>query len=312
MSHHITQHGDRMSITSVSSKIKAAMRDSFISTAEAKTIVTEAEKGPVTVGEARAVAALFDKAPRAAPPGMMMTMAIPEHPGDVIFERGAKNVLETFFKKNDVPAGENLAKFVNKIEGKLDEVGLGARLATAPNTKKLHMVRLPYPTGAADLPSRTAFLDAKKNEFYVQVSGGLMAPSAANTHWYGPISLDAPKGDVTTQRTAQLKSAFDRVATAGTINWTMAGVMEQHLGVRFAQVTLASDGYPDGYNYTAFIPLGALTPTAPQKDPNKVAEFYVQRTGGFAGLTQSFGPLTANVLPGDGSGWGPRGRPTGV
>ena len=288
-----------MSITSVNSKIKAAMKDSFITTAEAKTIVKEAEKGPVTVGEAKAVAALFDKAPRPMPPGMMMTMAIPEHPGDVIFEGGAKNVLEMFFTKNDVPAGANLAKTIAKVEAALDVSGWGPALANAPDTKKMHVVHLPYPEGAADLPGRTAYVDTKKNEFYLKVSGGLMAPNMANTHWFGPTSLDAaPASDVSAARTALLKGAFDKLDTAGTLAWNRGGVIEQHLGVRFAQVQLHADGFPDGYTYTAFVPLGALTPTAPQKDPNTVATFYVQRSGGFGGFTHSVGPLTLDATSG--------------
>lgn len=302
-----------MSITSVNSQIKSAMRDSFITKAEAEKIVKEAEKGPVTVGEARVVRELFERAPTPPPPGMMVTLAIPENPNDVIFEQGAKNVLETFFAKNNVPAGANVKKFVEQIQGKLSSVDYGSPLATAPDTKKLHLVRLPSDPRIMDAPTKNAFVDTKKNEFYLCVSAGFMAPPEARVQWFGPISLDAvEQKKVTPQRQAQLLEAFNRVEIAGTINWSAHGMP---VGGRYERVPLKAERHPDGFSYTALIPVGALSPTAPVADPNQVKEFYVERTGGFAGMTMVAGPFTANVLPGDGSGWGhgsdrPRG-PTG-
>src|SRR5688500_15125963 len=117
-----------MSITSVNKKIKAAMKDSFITKAEATKIVNEAEKGPLTVGEAKTVAALFDKAPRAPRPGDMFTLAIPEVPGQVTFEQGAKSVLDTFFIRNNVPAGQNKAFVKSQVELSMPQ-SLGAKLA---------------------------------------------------------------------------------------------------------------------------------------------------------------------------------------
>ncbi len=290
-----------MSITSVNSQIKSAMRDSFITTAEAKKIVKEAEKGPVTVGEARVVRELFERAPTPPSPGFMVTLAIPENPNDVIFDQGAKNVLETFFSKNNVPAGNNLKKFVADIQAKLSSIDYGSPLVAAPDTKKLHLVRLPSDPRIMDAPSENAFLDPKKNEFYLCVHAGFMAPPEMATQWYGPISLDKPKPVVSAQRQAQLLSAFETAENAGRIGWKAQGMP---VGGRFERVSLKADGHPDGYNYTALIPVGALSPTAPVADPNKVPTFYVERSGGFAGITMTAGPFTANVLPGDGSGWG--------
>jgi hypothetical protein len=302
-----------MSITSVNSQIKSAMRDAFITKAEAQKIVKEAEKGPVTVGEARLVRELFERAPTPPPPGMMVTMAIPENPNDVIFEQGAKSVLETFFTKNNVPAGANVKKFVEQIQAKLSTIDYGSPLAAAPDTKKLHLVRLPSDPRIMDAPTENAFVDTKKNEFYLCVNNGFLAPSDIAVQWFGPISLDkAPAaGGVTAQRQAQLLSAFETAESAGGIGWKAQGMP---VGGRFERVALKADGHPDGYNYTALIPVGALSPTAPVADPNKVPTFFVERSGGFAGITMTAGPFTANVLPGDGSGWGhgaDRPRPTG-
>ena len=178
-----------MSTLSVSKKIKSAMADAFITKLEAETIVKEAEKGRVTVGEGKAIADLFDRGNREVPPGMMVTLAIPEHPGDVVMEAGANNVLNAFFAKHQVPAGAEKKVMLERIESSLAKNGWGPSLATAPDTKKLHLVRLPYPEGAADYPTRNAFVDVKKGEFYLSVSGGLLPPGVLPTRWFGPNKL---------------------------------------------------------------------------------------------------------------------------
>ncbi|MBI1945930.1 MAG: hypothetical protein HYS27_09550 [Deltaproteobacteria bacterium] len=185
-----------MSTLSVSKQIKTAMADAFITKLEAETVVKEAEKGRLTVGESKAIADLFDRGNREIPPGMMVTLAIPEHPGDVVMEAGANNVLNAFFAKHQIPAGAEKKIMIERIESSLAKDGWGTPLTTAPNVKNLHLVRLPYPEGAADYPTRNAFVDTKKGEYYLSVSGGLVAPGVLPTKWYGPNKLgDAlPKG----------------------------------------------------------------------------------------------------------------------
>jgi hypothetical protein len=179
-----------MSTLSVTKKIKTAMSDAFITEVEAKSIVKEAEKGPVTLGEGKAIADLFDRGNRAPPPpGMMVTLAIPEHPGDVIMEDGANKVLNAFFAKNHIPAGAEKQVMLERIDSALAKTGWGNPLEKAPDTKKLFLVRLPYPEGAADFPTRNAFVDLKKGEFYLSVSGGLVPPGVMPTRWYGPTKL---------------------------------------------------------------------------------------------------------------------------
>lgn len=64
------------------------------------------------------------------------------------------------------------------------------------------------------------------------------------------------------------------------------------LGSRFESSPMMREKHPDGFAYTAMIPVGALTPTAPRADPNKVESFWVKRTGGIAGMTQYAGPFS--------------------
>src|SRR5262245_18435153 len=132
-----------MTTMTVNKQIKTAMRDAFITTAEAKSIVKEAEKHGVTAGEAKAVVSLWEKQPTPTPPGMMHTMAIPSSPGDVIFEQGAMKAMEAFFKRNNVPAGKTLKKFVDAVQKSLDKNGYGERLHEAPaHLDRLQMVRM--------------------------------------------------------------------------------------------------------------------------------------------------------------------------
>lgn len=115
--------------------------------------------------------------------------------------------------------------------------------------------------------------------------------------------VDVAKGDVEAvrrwlakpvlprARLEVLRRTFERLDRAGTLSWTPGGVAEHHRGVRFAKVELSRERHADGFTFTAWIPLGALTPGGRAREPGAVGEFYVERTGGLAGLTLSVGPL---------------------
>jgi hypothetical protein len=288
-----------MTTASVQSKIKSAMRDSFITQSEAKAIVKEAEKGRVTVGEAQAVADLFDKGTMwmnpnlgVVPPGMNMTLAIPENPSDVTLEQGAQSVMEAFFAKNNIPAGPQKKEIKERALAAIEN-GVGAKLKSEPKLKGLFPLQLSNPLDVArDLPMQTAFVDMKKGTFFLKVEGGFVVDPSAK--FYGPFALaeKAPASALSDQRIGEIRAAFNQANLAGTLNWQPRGVIEGHLGVRFERVELMRERHPDGYAYTAYVPVGALSPTAPKADPNTVREVYIERTGGLAGWTQSVGPLT--------------------
>ena len=94
---------------------------------------------------------------------------------------------------------------------------------------------------------------------------------------------------VSAARADELRKEFGSLSQRGLIHYSRTGLP---LGTRMVEVPLMRERHPDGYAYSALIPVGALTPTAPQLDPNKVKEFYVRRTGGIAGLTDFAGPFT--------------------
>ena len=177
-----------MSVTSVKNQIKAAMQDSFITKAEAQKIVKEAEKDGVTAMEGKAVADLFDSRRRAPPPGMMMTMAIPENPGDVVFMQGSRDVLQTFLDRHSIPAGASKDAMKNRIKLSLEGIDRGQALAKAPNVSRLFPVQLTNPLDVArDLPMQTAFMNLKTGQFYVKSEGGFTRDPRAK--FYGPFNL---------------------------------------------------------------------------------------------------------------------------
>ncbi len=98
----------------------------------------------------------------------------------------------------------------------------------------------------------------------------------------------ASNNGVTQATTDKLIKLTNQALGKGNLKWNNS----LPLGTRMVQVPLFGEKHPDGFKYTAFIPVGALTPTAPQGDPNKATSFYLCRTGGIAGLTQYAGPIT--------------------
>ncbi|MCC7073833.1 MAG: hypothetical protein IT383_21170 [Deltaproteobacteria bacterium] len=90
-------------------------------------------------------------------------------------------------------------------------------------------------------------------------------------------------------RVDELRRCFERLDRAGTLSWTPGSVAELQPGTRFARVELARERHGDGFSFTAWIPLGARGRSGGAA--RDIGEFYVERTGGFAGLTLSVGPL---------------------
>lgn len=92
---------------------------------------------------------------------------------------------------------------------------------------------------------------------------------------------------------AEVKSmlqAFDREVAAGRCEWHPAS-QALPLGPQYTETPLKHDTHVDGFAYTALIPRGALNPNAPGAAPADPKVFYVQRTGGIAGLQQIAGPF---------------------
>jgi hypothetical protein len=175
---------------------------------------------------------------------------------------------------------------------------------TAPNGAKLIPVKLssPPPAGSADFPSSYALVNPKTNEFYAMQSGGITGQTFA----HGPLALPAATKFKTKNLTAadltKLEAAANPAEKPTTKLPTKAkilgalGTYEFHKLVKYGntkppassvlgEVKLKSDNHPDGYTYTALVL---------KNDPNKVV---IQRSGGFAGITQYSQPLNIQTLP---------------
>ncbi len=174
---------------------------------------------------------------------------------------------------------------------------------TAPNGDKLFPVQLssPPPPGSADMPNTFALVNAKTNEFFWMNGGGITGKTFA----FGPLQLPGLKfktKNLTNVDRAKLEEAANHSAkptpklpTKTKILGALGAYEFQHM-VHYGptgptdknilgKVKLKTENHPDGYTFTALVL---------KSDPNKVV---IQRTGGFAGVTQYSQPLDLTRLP---------------
>ena len=175
---------------------------------------------------------------------------------------------------------------------------------TAPNGAKLIPVQLsnPPPPGSADFPNNFALVNPKTNEFYAMQSGGFTGATLAHGPLALPANLKFKTRNMTAADMAKIEAAANHADTkpgklpSKTKILNALGTYEFHKLVKYGntappassvagQVKLKSDNHPDGYTYTALVL---------KSDPNKVV---IQRSGGFAGLTQYSQPLNIQTLP---------------
>ncbi len=124
--------------------------------------------------------------------------------------------------------------------------------------------------------------------------GGMMTTMKAPSDHEdgGPAPTDGGNGPsggsgVKPARVAAMQKAFAAAQNEG-IAWKTS----MPIGQRFEAVLLERERRPDGFSFEALIPVGALAPSAPRKDPNDVDSFWVRRTGGLAGRTHFAGPFS--------------------
>ena len=200
------------------------------------------------------------------------------------------NRLNTFIAAKNLPFGANKDALKQSVNDVLATVRLDAKGIEKPRgLSKLVAVQLSDPRMLGG-PVRTAFVDVAKHTFFLSEDRPTMDQK---TKFWGPFALPKaepkPASPVTDARLADIRKAFNG---AHNLNYKMGSVAMSHLGANFKRVEIMSEKHPDGYTYTAYLNVGALSPTAPEMDANLVPEFYVERSGGLAGLTQWAGPIT--------------------
>lgn len=92
---------------------------------------------------------------------------------------------------------------------------------------------------------------------------------------------------LTATRLEELKVAFGR--ERGNLHFVPNGYPPA--GARFERVLLERQPGFDTYTFTALIPVGALAPGARAADPNEADSIWIERSGGFAGMTSFAGPM---------------------
>ncbi len=274
-----------MSITTVNKAISTALKDRHVTASEVGDIV-KATKPDISNVEAKAIDNLHH----------MVTTAPTAPPGAVIcfpttIERAALDELNKFIGDKNLPIGDHKSVMRDAINDFLSRARLGPPRSELPKSlSKLMELELhtgPQPLGGWQ---QKAFIDVAKKRYYLVETRATLTD---NTRVWGPLSLpkaSAPsQTTVTPARADQLVREFGSLSQRGLIHYKHDGLP---LGTRMVEVPLMRERHPDGYAYSALIPVGALSPTAPMADPNKVNEFYVRRTGGLMGATDYAGPFT--------------------
>lgn len=280
-----------MSIQSVRNEIKLAMTITDcsgpnISNAEMKKIAKSAEAdGTISAGEARQIDKLVKdgvvKQPSSG--GLAMTMACPEHGGSSFtIDKAAVRTAESLFVRNALPYGKNGDAIREKIQASMDE-SYGKQLSKAPTTRGMHQLLIedqrPF-----DGPLLEAFVDPKKDQVFIKATPSGFGGNTTPVWYRSSVKLKGDESGVTEKTVNKLRAAFAQAAKAGLeYGEPNAGAP---LGVKYVRVPLMQEKHPDGYSYTALIPVGTVYPGAKVSDPNKVSQFFVERSGGFAGFTQ--------------------------
>jgi len=101
---------------------------------------------------------------------------------------------------------------------------------------------------------------------------------------YG-VTPDVPQRPSVNDATRRKLDAALADLNSNGANWSNAA-SSLPIGLRFERVDLGGDNFPDGFGYTAWIPVGAMRPGMPASDPNDASYAFIQRSGGFAGLNQ--------------------------
>jgi hypothetical protein len=278
-----------MTIRSVNQSIQKAVKDNRVDSKEVDRILKEV-KPSLSNGEAKAIAALHDtvvknaSSPITAPVAQMDPAALAK--------------LEAFIAAKGLPIGDAaVSAYRDGINDVLARVRLGTPVAKPRVENFIQIPLSDLGVQAIGGSNRTAYVDIVKKRFYL--SEGPVGADATTKFW-GPLSL--PKIDVAKPETPSVISETRKnlimtvwrdIESRGAVDFKPS----LPLGVRMASVPLYRERHPDGFAFEVLVPTGALSPTAPQKDPNKVDEFYIRRTGGIAGLTQFAGPFSVKDKP---------------
>lgn len=290
-----------MTVKTVDSTIRRVSRDARVDRTEAKKIIDAAtttktgKKDAVSVAEGRRIAEFYEKSNPEAHQGHPPPLASPQTPQ---MTAAARREFNNFFVASRIPAGDNEATMRGMVETAMARVDWGdTKLDAAPRLAGLYQMKLPYPEGLMDAPMKSAYVDPKKDQFYVHVYGGMPRPGGHQTsNWYGPIPLhgaaptDADR-TLTARSVTQLRATFAKFNDSGALKWT-ADSPPFSRSQLLHEKELLRERHPDGFTYTAVLHVGMFSDRNSALDPDQVNQFWVKREGGLAGTTMWAGPFS--------------------
>ena len=214
------------------------------------------------------------------------------------------------FKLEQNPSVQDTSDAEAGISKRLEYFDFSNKLDAAPaHLGKEFLVSDDRPV---DGPLIKAYLDSANDQYYVAYEAARMLPGngPSGPSYYGPFDTNhvfkptpifptGPSEPVVNPRAitdvtiADIKSSWSSNERAATFR----PGFNVPMGISFDRVELSNDaerGIADGYVYTALVPSGSQNPFAPAgsgPNPNDVSYYFVERSGGFAGLTETAGPF---------------------
>ncbi|MCB9654070.1 MAG: hypothetical protein H6729_08085 [Deltaproteobacteria bacterium] len=270
--------------------VRSCVASALVDGQEAKEILEAAEAGGRAGGNSapslrrddrQAVIDLFDRQPPTQSAGMIATMACPEHPGAVAFTPEASSAFNVFFARHDIPRGAVLSQQIGEI---LQNQGLGPQCPDVPDLRPYRIHVLLQDDRPVDGSRIEAMAHPVTGEFYVKHTGPQRGPDAVGSTYHGPMSLEA---GLSSARRRSLVAAYENSGAS------FSRTAPSFEGPVY-RATLKDEGAADGYVHVALIPLGG-TADSPAHTPDTAPEFYVERSGGFAGLVEYAGPIAAEA-----------------
>jgi hypothetical protein len=257
-----------MTINQLKQHVAQANRNNVFSKAEVKTAIDiVGEK--VSNGEAKVLADVFSKLSQPEP-GFRAGV-------------GAAEALDKFAGERGLPIGETqVAAYAQAIQDLLMVIRMGPP-RDEPTMRLSSYVAIPVRDGMV------AYIDLVKKRFELEMDGGPNGKS-----YLGPLGLPAVDTGAAAQKQLRatrkdfLVEQANALLTAGTIDWRPNDLLA---GVRFVDVPLTDNRYPDAINITMRIPVGPLVPGQAGEDPNRVGSYYLHQTGGIVGFDQVAGPF---------------------
>lgn len=263
-----------MTAVTVKREIADALKNKIVSTKEVGEIIAATGKS-VSNAEAKPIGDLYQVITGPRPMVFLPGQDWPR------FGKGAGEKLNAFFVKSKLPFGDGEEPIRARMEAALARIRM-VPLDEKPNVSRLVSLYMPTPDGMLDGPSRTAYYDVAKEQFFLNVADP-WRPNGVDV-WYGPISIkgveplpEEPPA-IAPETLDRASRAYTDLSTRALIDWASLPT-SMPMGARTVEAEFMRERRPDGYAYSAVFQVGALAPGASPKDPNLLDDVFIKRSG---------------------------------